>query len=115
MDDMRRAKEPVTVLAGPYGHPFHPILVTVPIGAWVASFVFEFISFATNASPAVDTTPTMDSIIARWFAYHCREIGQLRLNWHKADSYRRYTVCIAGWAEDLDIEPEQVEQLIFGV
>ena len=30
-----RAKRPVTVLAGPYGHPFHPILVTVPIGAWV--------------------------------------------------------------------------------
>ena len=33
-DEMRQAKQPVTVLAGPYGHPFHPILVTVPIGAW---------------------------------------------------------------------------------
>jgi len=30
-------KRPRTVLAGPYGHPFHPILVTVPIGAWIAS------------------------------------------------------------------------------
>jgi uncharacterized membrane protein len=29
------------VLAGPYGHPFHPILVTVPIGAWVCSLVFD--------------------------------------------------------------------------
>lgn len=28
-------------LAGPYGHPFHPILVTVPIGAWVCSLVFD--------------------------------------------------------------------------
>ncbi len=28
-----RAKRPRTVLAGPYGHPFHPILVTIPIGA----------------------------------------------------------------------------------
>lgn len=28
-------------LAGPYGHPFHPILVTVPIGAWVSSLVFD--------------------------------------------------------------------------
>src|SRR4051794_39502862 len=37
-------KHPVTVLAGPYGHPFHPILVTVPIGAWVASLVFDVIS-----------------------------------------------------------------------
>ncbi|WP_412544423.1 DUF2231 domain-containing protein [Longispora sp. K20-0274] len=41
MDGMRQAKHPVTKLAGPYGHPFHPILVTVPIGAWVASFVFD--------------------------------------------------------------------------
>ncbi|MGQ4599421.1 DUF2231 domain-containing protein [Nocardia sp. R6R-6] len=36
------AKRPVSaLLAGPYGHPFHPILVTVPIGAWVASLVFD--------------------------------------------------------------------------
>jgi uncharacterized membrane protein len=37
-------KHPVTALAGPYGHPFHPILVTIPIGAWVASLVFDVIS-----------------------------------------------------------------------
>jgi len=43
-DEMRQAKQPVTVLAGPYGHPFHPILVTVPIGAWVASLVFDVVS-----------------------------------------------------------------------
>jgi uncharacterized membrane protein len=39
-------KHPVTALAGPYGHPFHPILVTVPIGAWVASVVFDIVSRA---------------------------------------------------------------------
>lgn len=40
--DVRPAKQPVSAaLAGPYGHPFHPILVTVPIGAWVASLVFD--------------------------------------------------------------------------
>jgi uncharacterized membrane protein len=39
-----QAKHPVSVLAGPYGHPFHPILVTVPIGAWVASLVFDVAS-----------------------------------------------------------------------
>ncbi|NUR93378.1 MAG: DUF2231 domain-containing protein [Nonomuraea sp.] len=39
---MDAAKQPVSpVLAGPYGHPFHPILVTVPIGAWVSSLVFD--------------------------------------------------------------------------
>ena len=38
----RQAKQPVSgALAGPYGHPFHPILVTVPIGAWVSSLVFD--------------------------------------------------------------------------
>lgn len=34
-------KHPVTVAAGPYGHPFHPILVTVPIGAWIGSLAFD--------------------------------------------------------------------------
>jgi uncharacterized membrane protein len=38
------AKQPVTTLAGPYGHPFHPLLVTLPIGAWVASVVFDIAS-----------------------------------------------------------------------
>jgi uncharacterized membrane protein len=37
-----RGKHPVSaMLAGPYGHPFHPILVTVPIGAWATSLVFD--------------------------------------------------------------------------
>src|SRR3954447_9317256 len=40
-----RAKHPASAaLAGPYGHPFHPILVTVPIGAWVSSLVFDIAS-----------------------------------------------------------------------
>lgn len=43
--DVRQAKRSVSpALAGPYGHPFHPILVTVPIGAWVASLVFDIAS-----------------------------------------------------------------------
>ena len=25
MDQLHQAKQPATVLAGPYGHPFHPI------------------------------------------------------------------------------------------
>lgn len=42
---LRQAKQPVSAaLAGPYGHPFHPILVPVPIGAWVASLVFDIAS-----------------------------------------------------------------------
>jgi len=42
--DLDAAKRPVTALAGPYGHPFHPALVTVPIGAWVAALVFDVAS-----------------------------------------------------------------------
>lgn len=38
----------MTALAGPYGHPFHPILVTVPIGAWVTSLVFDVASRASG-------------------------------------------------------------------
>ncbi len=40
--DAPDGKHPVSALmAGPYGHPLHPLLVTVPIGAWVASLVFD--------------------------------------------------------------------------
>ena len=41
---LMEAKRPIAPLAGPYGHPFHPIFVTVPIGAWVCSFVFDLVS-----------------------------------------------------------------------
>jgi uncharacterized membrane protein len=45
VDELRRAKQPASAaLAGPYGHPYHPMLVTVPIGAWVASLVFDIAS-----------------------------------------------------------------------
>lgn len=52
MADVRTAKQPVTRLAGPYGHPFHPALVPVPIGAWVASLVFDLVSYWSD-EPAV--------------------------------------------------------------
>jgi uncharacterized membrane protein len=46
-----RAKHPRTALAGPYGHPFHPILITVPVGAWIASIVFDVLAiFAEDPS-----------------------------------------------------------------
>jgi uncharacterized membrane protein len=43
---LAQVKQPVSpVLAGPYGHPWHPLLVTVPIGAWIASLVFDLGSY----------------------------------------------------------------------
>jgi uncharacterized membrane protein len=49
-----RAKKPLTTVAGPYGHPFHPILVTIPIGAWVSSLVFDIASRVNaHGSPAL--------------------------------------------------------------
>lgn len=48
----QQAKHPRSIIAGPYGHPFHPILVTIPIGSWVASLVFDIIAFV-----AEDPTP----------------------------------------------------------
>lgn len=45
---LRRAKRPATPLAGPYGHPFHPLLVTIPIGTWVAVFIFDLAAFGSE-------------------------------------------------------------------
>jgi len=42
------AKRPRTALAGPYGHPFHPIFVTIPIGAWFASLVFDLVALNSD-------------------------------------------------------------------
>lgn len=48
---LHRVKRPASpMLSGPYGHPFHPILVTVPIGAWTASLVFDIGSRAVSES-----------------------------------------------------------------
>ena len=47
--EMQQAKRPVSaLLTGPYGHPLHPMLVTVPIGAWLGSLVFDIASQVVN-------------------------------------------------------------------
>jgi uncharacterized membrane protein len=48
--DLQRAKRPRTALAGPYGHPFHPVLVTVPIGAWTASVLFDLAARVSDSN-----------------------------------------------------------------
>lgn len=45
---LRKAKRPRTILAGPYGHPFHALLVTIPIGTWTASIVFDIVAGVTG-------------------------------------------------------------------
>ncbi|MFG6279270.1 DUF2231 domain-containing protein [Microbacterium sp. 5K110] len=45
---MRAAKRPRAAVAGPYGHPFHPVAVTIPIGAWSSSLVFDLIGLASD-------------------------------------------------------------------
>src|SRR6187455_882553 len=47
------AKDPITVVAGPYGHPFHPILVTIPIGAWIGSLVLDIASKSADGGGAL--------------------------------------------------------------
>jgi uncharacterized membrane protein len=51
-----RAREPVSaIIAGPYGHPFHPMLVTVPIGAWMCSLVFDVASHLAHPAATFAT------------------------------------------------------------
>jgi uncharacterized membrane protein len=50
-----RAKRPLSRLSGPYGHPIHPMLVTIPIGTWIASLVFDIASQRAS-SPTVFAT-----------------------------------------------------------
>jgi uncharacterized membrane protein len=47
-DRVPAGKQPTTVLAGPYGHPLHPALVAVPIGAWTASVLLDLASLVID-------------------------------------------------------------------
>jgi uncharacterized membrane protein len=42
------AHRPGTKLAGPYGHPIHPMIVPVAIGAWVCAVAFDIASLAVE-------------------------------------------------------------------
>lgn len=43
-----RSKRPKSPIAGPYGHPFHPLMVTIPIGTWVASLIFDIAALTSD-------------------------------------------------------------------
>lgn len=45
---LQKAKQPISPVAGPYGHPIHPMVVPIPIGAWVASLVFDLASYSVD-------------------------------------------------------------------
>ncbi|NUR25861.1 MAG: DUF2231 domain-containing protein [Kribbellaceae bacterium] len=67
-----RAKHPKWAFAGPYGHPFHPVTVTVPIGAWVASVVFGIIDLlsipqSTKALRSAVTHLTINLVVVVLF------------------------------------------------
>ena len=38
------AKNPAHILAGPYGHPTHPVAVMVPLGAWMSSLALDLLA-----------------------------------------------------------------------
>ena len=56
LEGIDHAKHPASPASGPYGHPFHPIFVTVPIGAWVCSLLFDIVSKAGADDAAALTT-----------------------------------------------------------
>lgn len=69
MTSPHSAKHPTTVLAGPYGHPLHPALVAVPVGAWVSSVVLDL------ASRVVDDAGT--AAHAAWWLLGLGVLGAL--------------------------------------
>ncbi|AZS36082.1 hypothetical protein CVS47_00681 [Microbacterium lemovicicum] len=47
-----RSKYPRSPIAGPYGHPFHPIAIIIPIGAWVAAIIFDILALTGDDASA---------------------------------------------------------------
>lgn len=55
---MQRAKHPRSLVSGPYGHPVHPMLVTIPIGAWTSSLVLDLAATLGDRPAAFATAST---------------------------------------------------------
>lgn len=78
-----RAKRPASKLAGPYGHPFHPMLVPLPIGAWVATLVLDLLSRTsddgsgyTQAATVVLAVGLLGAVLAALFGF--MDYGQIQ-------------------------------------
>jgi uncharacterized membrane protein len=56
---LERAKRPASAIAGPYGHPFHAMLVPIPIGSFVGVFVLDVASRAADDGGAYARAATV--------------------------------------------------------
>jgi uncharacterized membrane protein len=79
------SKRPRSILAGPYGHPFHALLVTIPIGTWTASLVFDIVAI-------VGDDPEAFAQGARWLI----GIGLIGAVLAAVAGFLDYSVLVAG-------------------
>lgn len=86
MHGWRRTKHPGRpILQGAYGHPVHPLLVTVPLGTWSASLVFDVASHAGTCAAALTVGSAWLIAIGTVVAPPAAVIGTvLAVPWHRA-------------------------------
>ncbi|MEU2666812.1 hypothetical protein [Micromonospora sp. NPDC007220] len=71
------------------------------------AFATKYLYFCSRAAaPAL----VLDRLVQRWLWRHAA--FAVSLNW-QVEHYRRYLALLSGWADELGVTPEQVEQLIF--
>lgn len=71
------------------------------------AFATKYLFFCSGPqAPAL----VLDRLVQRWLWRNAA--FSLSLNW-QVEHYRRYLVLLSGWADELRITPEQVEQLVF--
>ena len=78
-----RAKRPASALAGPYGHPIHPMLVPIPIGAWTSLLFLDLLSRTadepagyTDAATVVLGVGLVGAVLASLFGF--MDYGQIQ-------------------------------------
>ena len=59
-------------VSGPSGHPVHPFLVPLPIGAFVSSLIFDILTWTR---PGDLPSPTKDRLWARRCGPFARQLG----------------------------------------
>lgn len=76
------------------------------------AFGTKYLRFVTAAHPSPSgVAPILDSVMRRWLMAHAGV--RLDIDRWRSSTYERYVELLSGWAEELDLTADRLEELIY--
>jgi hypothetical protein len=75
------------------------------------AFGTKILYFCPQAQPPLPQALILDRLVADWLRRHT-DVNMSPTVW-RVVNYRRYLAIVEGWADELDVRPDVVEQSIF--